>query len=164
MITRLWNSITDGLNWFGAWLPQLGLRLILAWEYGEAGLIKLRGDNWFDNIKDAFPFPFNTIPTDISWQIATWAEILGAGALVLGLFTRFASLTLIILTVVATIAVHMPEQWGSLGELWQGYRVSSSEFGNFKLPLLFMLMLLPLLCTGAGKLSIDHLVKKISDR
>ena len=102
------------------------------------------------------------LPTDISWQLATWSEILGAGALALGLFTRLTSFSLLILLVVATMAVHMPAEWSSLAELWQGYRVSSSEFGNFKLPLLFFIMLLPLFFSGAGKLSLDHLVKRMA--
>lgn len=161
-ITRSWNTLTRGLDWFGDWLPQLFLRLILAWEFGQAGFSKLRGENWFESVKDNFPVPFNMLPTDISWQLATWAEILGAGALVLGLFTRLTSFSLLILTVVATMAVHMPAEWSSLAELWQGYRVSSSEFGNFKLPLLFFIMLLPLFFSGAGKLSLDHLVKRMT--
>jgi putative oxidoreductase len=54
--------------------------------------------------------------------------------------------------------VHWPDSWSTLGELWQGYAVSDKGAGNFKLPLLFALMLFPLVLNGAGKLSADHLL------
>lgn len=61
------------------------------------------------------------------------------------------------LTLVATAAVHWPEGWSTLSELWQGYQIRNLDGqGNFKLPLLFALMLLPLLLGGAGTLSLDH--------
>ncbi len=153
--------ITTKLNQFGVWLPQLFLRLILAWEFGEAGLEKLHGNNWFADI--SFPFPFNLLPPDISWGIATYFEIIGAVALMLGLATRFFSLSLIILTIVAIAAVHWPSEWNTLSELFTGYRITDNAgdgFGNYKLPLLYLIMFLPLLFSGAGKLSIDHWLRK----
>ncbi|MCH5373962.1 MAG: DoxX family membrane protein, partial [Planctomycetes bacterium] len=69
----------------GRWLALLLVRLLLAWEFGTAGFKKLHGENWFAMIQDNFPFPFSVIPVDISWFIATWAEILGAFGLALGL-------------------------------------------------------------------------------
>ncbi len=36
-----------------------------------------------------------------------------------------------------------------------GYAITDQGFGNFKLPVLFMAMLLPLIFTGAGRLSVD---------
>lgn len=155
--------ITTKLNQVGAWLPQLFLRLILAWEFGEAGLEKLHGSNWFADI--SFPFPFNLLPPDISWGIATYFEIIGAVALMLGLATRFFSLSLIILTIVAIAAVHWPSEWNTLSELLTGYRITDNAgdgFGNYKLPLLYLIMFLPLLFSGAGKLSIDHWLRKYS--
>lgn len=89
----LWRGTTARLEGLGAWLAPLGLRLILAWEFGEPGFEKLRGSNWFSQVQENFPFPFNVISADIS----------------------------------------------------------------FKLPLLFALMLWPLMLNGAGRLSLDHL-------
>lgn len=137
-------------------LPPLVLRLVLAWEFGEAGWEKLHGENWFHDI--AFPFPFNLLPPEVSWNISTWLELLGALALALGLATRFFSFSLMVLTVVAIAAVHWPEQWGSLSELLMGYRFSDVRgdgFGNYKLPALYLVMFLPLLLGGAGKWSLD---------
>ncbi len=144
------------LESIGTWFPQLILRLILAWEFGEAGFEKLHGTNWFSNI--TFPFPFNLVPPEFSWHLSTFFEIVGAFALALGLATRFFSASLIVLTIVAIAAVHWPESWSTLAELWKGYAITDKGYGNYKLPLLLLIMLLPLLFNGAGKLSLDHLI------
>jgi len=159
-LINLKNSVTDTLDSTGEWLALLPIRLLMAYEFGRAGMMKLNGTNWFANVQDNFPFPFNVIPVEISWFIATWAELLGAAGLVLGLFTRFWALSLIILTVVAISGVHWPDDWNSLAELWKGYSVSNKGFGNFRIPLLFLVMLVPLLFSGAGKLSLDHMLAK----
>ena len=151
-----WQLISQNLNASGTWFATLFLRLILAWEFYEAGIMKLNGENWFGNIQDNFPFPFNIISSDISWFMATWFEILGGLGLALGLFTRFWSLSLIVLSIVAIAGVHWPAEWSNLSQLWQGYAISDNGFGNFKLPLLFIVMLIPLLLQGAGKASIDY--------
>jgi len=160
VLIKLKNQVTDTLDSTGDWFALLPIRLLMAYEFGRAGMMKLNGTNWFANVQDNFPFPFNVIPVEISWFIATWAELLGAAGLVLGLFTRFWALSLIILTVVAIAGVHWPDDWSSLAELWKGYSVSNKGFGNFRIPLLFLVMLMPLLFSGAGKLSLDHLLAK----
>ena len=160
-ITTFYELVRSILNSIGAWLPQLGLRLILAWEFGEAGFEKLHGVNWFADV--AFPFPFNLLPPDISWGVAIFFEIVGAFALVFGIATRFFSISLIILTIVAISAVHWPTEWHSLSDLLTGYRISDSKgdgFGNYKLPLLYIVMFLPLLFSGAGKASVDYWITK----
>lgn len=150
--------IISVLESIGSWFPQLVLRLILAWEFGEAGFAKYNGENWFANL--TFPFPFNLVSPEFSWGLATFFEIAGAAALVLGLATRFFSASLIILTIVATASVHWPESWSTLSELWKGYAITDKGFGNYKLPLLLLILLLPLLFNGAGKFSLDHLFGK----
>ena len=159
-ITAFYELVRSILNNIGTWLPQLGLRLILAWEFGEAGFEKLHGSNWFADV--AFPFPFSLLPPDISWGIATFFEIVGAFALVFGIATRFFAISLIILTIVAISAVHWPTEWHSLSDLLTGYRITDSKgdgFGNYKLPLLYIVMFLPLLFSGAGKASVDYIVR-----
>lgn len=142
-------------------LPPLLLRVVLAWEFGEAGYEKLTGANWFADL--TFPFPFSLLPAEVSWQMATWFELGGAIMLVLGLATRFFSISLIILTIVAIASVHWPEHWSSLSDLAQGYRIVDEEgdgLGNYKLPLIYILMFLPLVFGGAGKVSLDHWLKQ----
>jgi putative oxidoreductase len=148
------------LDTAGRALGPLALRLLLAVEFATSGLEKWRGDNWFADIQDQFPFPFNVIPPDISWQMATWTELLGAALLVSGLGTRLASVSLIVVTVVATAAVHWPAQWHTLADLAQGYAITDDGHGNYKLPLMYLVMFVPLLLQGAGLLSVDHLLRR----
>ena len=159
-LIALKDRITAILDPEGDWVALMPIRLLLAYEYGKAGFMKLNGNNWFGNVQENFPFPFNVVPVDISWFLATWFEILGAFGLVVGLFTRFWAFSLIVLTIVAIGGVHWPDDWNSLAELWKGYAVSDKGFGNYRIPLLFIAMLVPLIFTGAGKLSIDHILAK----
>jgi putative oxidoreductase len=159
-LIKLKNRVINALDSTGDWFALLPIRLLMAYEFGQAGMMKLNGNNWFANVQDNFPFPFNVIPVEISWFMATWAELLGAAGLVLGLFTRFWALSLIILTIVAIAGVHWPDDWNSLAELWKGYSVSNKGFGNFRIPLLFLAMLIPLLFSGAGRFSLDHMLAK----
>ena len=136
------------LSVIGDFLSMLLLRLLIAWEFGQAGLGKLGKENWFGNIVDDFPFPFNMIPTSISWFLATWAEVLGAIAIAIGLATRFWVFVIIIVDIVAWYSVHA------------GFGYNVCENG-FKLPLIYLIILLVLLFNGAGKLSIDYIIARM---
>jgi putative oxidoreductase len=142
-ITERLNTLLGGLDTAGSWLAPLALRLLLAREFWDAGVEKFHGRNWFGAIQDRFPFPFNLLPADLNWQIATWLELIGPIALVLGLGTRFFSLSLSLLTLVAIAAVHAGH----------GYTLAE---GGWKLPLIYLVMFLPLILSGPGKLSLDH--------
>ena len=159
-LIRLRKQLVDLLDASGDWVALLPIRLLLAYEFGRAGIMKLNGNNWFANVQDNFPFPFNVVPVEISWFIATWTEILGAACLVFGLFTRFWAFSLMVLTFVAILGVHWPDDWNSLAELWKGYAVSDKGFGNYRIPLLFLIMLVPLLFRGAGTLSLDYVLAR----
>ena len=146
------RPVTAGLEWLrslanqsGNMIGMLGIRLVLAFEYADAGLKKLQGNNWFANVQHDFPFPFNVMPIDISWHLATWTELVGATALIIGFATRFFGISLFILTVVAWVSVHAGN----------GYNVCNQ---GFKLPLIFLTMLLPLILSGPGHLSLDYLL------
>ena len=156
----LTHRLLTGLDAAGLLLGLLSLRLLLGWDFFESGLEKLNGENWFADIQDRFPFPFSLVPPEISWQMATWFELLGGIALVVGLGTRFFSLSLIVLTVVAIASVHWPDSWSTFGDLMQGYVFTDNGHGNFKLPVLFIGMLLPLLLLGPGKLSLDAWLRR----
>lgn len=153
-----WEWITTRLRGAGETIPRLVMRIVMGWEFFEAGREKYRGENWFAGIQDQFPFPFNIVPADLSWTIATWFELVGGIALWLGLGTRFFAFSLLFLTFVATAAVHWPDMVTMWTDLLKGYAISDQGHGNFKLPLLFVVMLLPLIFNGAGRLSLDHLL------
>lgn len=166
------ESVRDRLEGAGLWLAPLGLRLLLAYEFFSAGLIKLgaglgQAPGWFAG--QDFPVPFGLVPADFNWVVVTLGELAAGMALLLGLFTRLFAFVLIVITVVAIAAVHWPESWASLGQLWEGYSVSrvteDGEFrGNFRIPLLILAMLLPLVFSGAGRLSLDHLILWLARR
>jgi putative oxidoreductase len=140
------RRLLKGLDSFGGWLPPLALRLLLAHEFWTAGLEKLHGSNWFVEIQERLPFPLNHVPVEISWQMATWLELIGPVALVLGLATRLFAFSLSILTIVAIVSVHAG----------LGYNVCDQ---GWKLPLIYLVMCLPLIFSGPGKLSLDHWIR-----
>jgi putative oxidoreductase len=141
------RALTGLLDRIGEFLPQLGLRILLAYEFWESGIAKYHGENWFAEIREQFPFPFDLLPVEISWFLATWSELLGAVALLIGLGTRVFSVALLVLTIVAWVSVHA----GS------GYNVCDN---GFKLPLIYLAMLLPLVFSGPGRLSLDRLIAR----
>ena len=129
----------------GKGISMLALRLFAAYEFGEAGLAKWRGENWFADIRDAFPFPFDLLPAGLRWNLAMGAELVVPVLLVLGLLTRLGALALMILTAVAWYAVHAGN----------GYNVCDN---GYKMAFIYLLLLLPLLLQGAGKYSLDYLL------
>ncbi len=159
-VISLRNRITTLLDPLQDWLALLPIRLLMGYEYGKAGMIKYNGNNWFARVQDDFIFPFNLIPVEVSWFLATWTEILGGLCLVFGLFTRFWAFSLVVLSIVAILGVHWPDDWSSLAELWKGYAITNKGFGNYRVPLLFVAMLTPLMFGGPGKLSLDNLLAK----
>lgn len=164
-----YDNLTARLRASGEYLWPTALRLILFWEFWESGTTKLRGENWFADIpwangQKGFPWPFAELPVEINWQAATWGELVLAVMLLAGLFTRFAAVSLIVITSVAAAAVHWPAHWTSLSGLWEGYVITAEGAGNYKLALLFVILLLPLVFHGGGKFSLDHLLLKLTGR
>jgi putative oxidoreductase len=160
-LKALWKAVVDILDPAGDWVALLPIRLLMAYEFFKAGLMKFNGNNWFGRYQEDFLFPFNVVPPEISWFLATWTELIGGFCLIFGLFTRFWGFSLIILSIVAISGVHWPDDWNSLSELWEGYRVSAKNgSGNFRVPLLFIAMLFPLMFAGGGKLSLDYLISR----
>jgi len=170
-LVKLNKQIVGVLDPLGDWVALLPIRLLMAYEFAKAGLGKfgasdtLYGDvpKWFAGSADSFPFPISIFSVEFNWFMVTWVEILGGFALLFGLFTRFWAFSLLVVTLVAIFGVHWPDDWESLAELWKGYAITNKGFGNYRVPLLFVAMLLPLVFLGPGKISIDRiLAKKIS--
>lgn len=132
---------------FGDGLGFLALRLFLAYEFFEAGWTKWQGENWFANIQEQFFWPFSMLSADVNWYLAMGAELLIPILFVLGLFVRFGSLVLLLVTVVAWASVHAGN----------GYNVCSN---GYKMALMYIVMLLPLLLQGGGAWSVDRVLKK----
>ena len=162
-ILNLERCVRAYLTVAGGYISLLVLRLLLGYEYFESGAAKFGGSNWFERLD--FPFPFSLMSADVNWFMATWFELIGAVLLIVGLATRYVSLCLIVVTLVAIYAAHLPtDGFGSISDLFDGYRISRSCVdgvctGNYKLPVIFLIMFVPLALTGPGKLSIDHWLK-----
>ena len=165
-LKALWSSVTDILNAASEWIGLLPIRLLMGYEFANAGFRKLNasetlwGDvpTWFAGNAGDFPFPFNVLPLELNWFLVTWTEILGGIGLFIGLFTRFWAMSLIIVTIVAIFGVHWPAEWESLGDLWKGYVITNNGFGNYRLPLLFLAMLFPLTFMGPGRVCVDQIL------
>lgn len=142
------NTTSCKAQGMGAAIGLIGLRLFLAWEFFEAGWSKFNGENWFSHVQDRFPFPFNVLPADLNWFLAMGAELILPVFLVLGLLTRFSALSLAILTVVAWYTVHAGA----------GYNVCNN---GYKMALIYLVALLPLITQGAGKLALDNLIQRV---
>lgn len=165
------------LNAAGAYVSLLMLRLLLGYEYFTSGLTKFNGRNWFGSVE--FPFPFSVLPVEVNWFLATWFELVGATLLIIGLATRYVAASLIVITLVAIYAAHLPEVaevidgervWrtvgiGSIAEFFDGYRISERCndgycTGNYKLPVIYLFMFVPLLLSGGGRLALDRWIGK----
>lgn len=167
--TDFYDDLTARLRASGSWVWPLALRLLLGYEFFKAGLTKYNGNNWFNGRIDSFPQPFKLFGGEFSWFAATWGELIFSVLLIFGLFTRFAAFSLFVITVVAIMTIHWPAEWSSLAELWKGYSVSrvvedGHFFGNYRIPLLFLIMLLPLVFQGGGKFSVDNILLHLTAR
>jgi len=115
-------------------------RFAVAYGFYEPAMMKWNGigsvAEWFASM--GFPLPL------FSAYLAASAETAGVVLLVLGLFTRFVSVPLIIVMFVAITTVHL------------GNGFSAGDNG-FEIPLYYLLFLLIFFSQGAGRFSLDRL-------
>ena len=100
-----WAAHLDGV-------VSIILRLILAPVLIGAGWEKITGDNWFS--PELLPFPFNVIPVELSWFLASWTEFIGGICLLLGLATRLWAIPLAVTMLVAAGSVHWDNGWPAI--------------------------------------------------
>ncbi len=145
-INGLTLQVTDKL---GSIAP-LATRIVIGLAFYQAGSGKFRH---FDNVIGFFqgigiPFPaFNA-------GLVASMETVGGVMLILGLFTRFFASGLSITMVVALLTADKADflaSWGSAAES------SPTDITAF----VFLLFLLWLISYGAGKLSVDALLRKV---
>jgi len=80
---------------------------------------------------------------EVSLALASFAEVFCAGALIIGLFTRLASIPLIVTMLVAIFIVHI-----------------NDPFAKIEFPLMYLVAYLAILLLGSGKFSLDYLIRK----
>lgn len=137
------NNILEGiLNKF----QDIGLffaRLLIAYGFFEPAVNKWNDieavAQWFASI--GIPFPL------LNTYMAATTEMLGVILLTLGLFTRYISIPLILVMIVAILTVHVPNGF-------------SAGDNGFEIPLYYMAFLLLFVGHGAGKYSLDALFFK----
>lgn len=124
-------------------IPLLLTRLILAYGFYGPAMTKLNDvsaiADWFTSI--GIPAP------TLNAYLATYTELIGAVFLLSGFATRLITLPLMITMLVAIFTVH-----------WQnGFNASDN---GFEIPLYYLVMLITLFFSGAGRLSVDYLISK----
>ena len=118
---------------------DLGLLVLRVASAGSMLWLHGRG-KLMDFEKAAEKFPSILGNAKVSLGLAVFAEVLCAGLLVLGLFGRFAALSLAITMGVAFVMVH---------------KMALTGTGNGEMALLYLIPFATLFLTGPGKFSVD---------
>lgn len=149
-------------------VPLLFLRVILAYTFYGPAMAK-----WSNIEATAGFFEYLGIPfATFNAYVAAGTELVGAILLGLGLLTRFISIPLLVIMLVAIATVHgangfhviMPGDafsWENPfinGELVKGTVVVLQN--GYEMVMYYIAMLMVLVTKGAGRLSLDHLVFK----
>ena len=166
-------------------LAPLALRLYLVPVFWMAGTHKIAGIDqtieWFGNPDWGLGLPF---PTLLAY-LAAYTEAIGALLLLLGLATRWISIPLIAIMLVAIFAVHWDNGWAAIadsGAQEVAVRLGTAkeilqEHGNYawlteqggfvvlnngiELGVTYLVMLLSLLFTGGGRyVSVDYYLSR----
>ena len=142
MITVLydWPRIVTG--WF-AWLPPLAIRIVVGWVFLWSGWEKLHAlPRMIENFRSwGIPAP------EVLTPLASGIEFVGGVLLLVGLFTRLASIPMMIVMVVAIASA----KWGDVDSLET--LLGFEEISYF-------VMFGYLAVAGPGPVSLDHLVLK----
>ncbi len=131
------NTTQNGAgNAIGLFLLRLGIGVFMLTH----GIPKLMN---YASMADQFPDPIG-MGSSLSLIMAIGAEVGCSLLLILGLFTRLATLPLIITMMVAVFIIH-----------------GGDSFSDKEPALLYLVPYLTLLFTGPGMYSADHLIKKL---
>jgi len=144
------NDLTSRITNTFAFIAPLATRIVIGLAFFQAGAGKFRH---FDNVIGFFNSLGIPFPAFHAGLVASM-ETFGGIALILGLFTRFFASGLSITMVVALMTADTADFLASWG--------SAAEKGPTDIvPFVFLLFLLWLVSYGAGKLSLDALLRGI---
>ena len=134
-----YSQVSQLLNYLQP-LALLGARFYVAWVFFASGLTKLRDwDSTLFLFEEEYSVPF--MPFELAAYLGTAGELILPVLLVLGLASRFGALGLTVVNIVAVV---------SLTEIAPAALYSHVIWG---------LLLLQVVLFGAGKLSLDNLLK-----
>ena len=143
-------------------LSDLIMRVVVGWAFYASGITKVVSEPLINLLGTEIKYPTSLAPTDttlflfeeeynvpllapeLAAQLGTMAEIILPVLLVLGLFGRLAALGLFVFNIVAVLS-YPPAQSGA----------------GLYLHVLWGVILLALVAHGPGKISIDHIFRKI---
>lgn len=141
-------------------LSLLIVRIWLAQEFLFAGYTKLSAGftppEWFTELH--FPLPHSILSPTLNWGMVGITELMLGAMILLGIWTRLSALALTYVTYVAIYSVHF-----DLG--WSGWNMIETDNGyGFKVPLMIAVMLFTLVGQGAGRWSIDNMIRTFQRR
>jgi len=109
----------------------------MLYSHGWGKFMKFIGDR---PIKWADPIGLGP---EISLALASFAEVFCAGAIIVGLFTRLATIPLIVTMAVAVFVVHLDD-----------------PFKKLEMPIMYLIAYIAIMLIGSGRFSFDHLLRK----
>lgn len=142
---------TTGTTYEPAW-ATLPLRLMLGVGFLYHGIPKLftaQGHEQFVGTLSGMGIP---LPNLMAWVVGG-VEVLGAVAILLGIFVRVASLALIVNMLVALFMVHLPHGFSFMNITGQTEQGPQFGMPGYEVNLLYIAMLAALFLAGPGKLA-----------
>ena len=137
----MWRKILNALSWLASdrWFDSavLFMRIFIGAMMLTHGIGKLQN---YNAIVNSFPDPFG-IGSAVSFALITFTEVVCSVLIIMGLFTRLATLPLIFGMFVATF-IAFPDKSFAAGEL----------------SFVYMGIYIMLLISGGGKYAIDALI------
>ncbi len=139
--------INDAANWASDWV-MLFLRFVLAFGFYHPAVNKFKSlyatTEWFASMN--YPLPKFTV------ILVGSIEFAGFFLLILGLLTRYITIPLMFIMLVAIFTVH----------LGNGFAAGDN---GMEIPIYYLIMLLVLFTKGPGRFSIDEaVVEKIKEQ
>jgi putative oxidoreductase len=125
------------LNNYGLFVLRVGMGLCMIYGHGWNKFMKLFGS---DPIQFADPIGIGEVP---SFVLVALAEFVAAAFVVMGLFTRYACIPLVIAMLVVVVIVN----WGA-------------DFGDKEMALVYLLGFFSILLMGPGDYSLDNYMSK----
>lgn len=150
--SQIYKANTHLNNLFIEWgqtILLLLLRCYVAWQFLKSGLVKIQ--NWPGTL-DLFHTEYHVplIPPDLAAYLGAGGELVFSSLLIIGLFSRPAAIGLFFVNAMAVI---------SYPQLWE-FECPAAINDHFY----WGIILLVIVAFGAGRFSIDAVLKKILDK
>ncbi|MBB4801712.1 DoxX family protein [Flavobacterium aquidurense] len=136
-------------------LAPLFLRVAIGIGFIVHGWAKIsRGTGGFEKLLTLVGVPF----AHLNAQFVPYLELLGGIAVLIGLYTRFISIPLLITMLVAMFTIHINYGFSSVNTI--GLTEMGPKFGppGYEINVIYIAGLLSLILTGGGQYSVDNFI------